>query len=98
RDEIVIDSQDIAGLEPVNRQQQAWRDLAAVLGSHVTQAYVAEGAAAGPSLSFTTRQRQQAERSGARIARAETLLVVDRSGTYRVLVQYRMTNATQQFL
>ena len=32
RDEVVIGDGDAAGLEPINRQQQAWRDLSAVLG------------------------------------------------------------------
>ena len=32
RDEVAIDPRDIVGLEPINRQQQAWRDLAAVAG------------------------------------------------------------------
>ena len=99
RDEVVIDAQrDVVGLEPVSRQQQAWRDLAAVLGDQITQAYAAVEDAAQPSLSFTTVQRQQAERAGARITLATTLLVVDQSGTYRALVQYRVTNATEQFL
>src|SRR5262249_19296870 len=45
RDEVVIDEKEVAGLEPVNRQQQAWRDLAAVLGNNVTQAYAARDTA-----------------------------------------------------
>ncbi|HZN34589.1 MAG TPA: hypothetical protein VFB80_12260, partial [Pirellulaceae bacterium] len=98
RDEVVIGPNDAAGLEPINRQQQAWRDLAAVLGESVTQAYSALDNAPQPNLSFTTVERQQAERPRARIGLGTTLLVVDASGAYRALVQYRLTNAEEQFL
>src|SRR5206468_3490839 len=85
-------------IEPATSARRAWRDLAAVLGARITQAYAAVEGESQPSLSFTTVQRQQAERAGARITLATTLLVVDQSGTYRAFVQYRVTNATEQFL
>jgi hypothetical protein len=98
RDELVIDEKATTGLDPINRQQQPWRDLTAVLGDHITQAFAARDSATEPSLTFTAIKRQEAERAGARIGLATTLLVVDNSGAYRALVQYRLTNATQQFL
>lgn len=98
RDEIAIDPKSITGLEPLSRQQQAWRELAAVLGDNLTQVYAATGAAAEPTLTFHTVQRQQARLAGARIGLATTLLVVDSSGAYRAVVHYRMTNATEPFL
>jgi len=96
RDEVVVS--DLAGLEAINRQQQAWRELTAVLGDRVTQAYVAADNANQPTLAFSTLQRQQAERAGARIDLATTVMVVDSAGTYRAIVQYNVTNSTEQFL
>lgn len=98
RDEVVIGANDAPGLEPINRQQQAWRDLTAVLGENVTQAYAALDNAQQPNLSFATVERQQADRASARIELGTTLLVVDASGAYRSLVQYRMKSAKEQFL
>jgi hypothetical protein len=98
RDEVVIDAGDATGLEPVNRQEQAWRDLAAVLGSQVTQAYAALESAQEPRLAFTTLRRQRAEQAAARVGLANTLLVVDQSGAYRALVQYRVSNETEPYL
>lgn len=98
RDEVLIDEKATTGLNPINRQEQSWRDLATVLGEHVTQAFAARDDASEPSLTFMTLKRQEAERAGARIGLATTLLVVDASGAYRALVQYRLANATEQFL
>ena len=96
RDEVVVS--DLNALEPIHRQQQAWRDLVAVLGDKVTQAYAAADSDPRPTLAFSTLQRQQAERAGARIDLATTVMVVDSAGTYRAIVQYNVTNATEPFL
>jgi hypothetical protein len=98
RDEVVIDAGDVSGLAPINRQEQAWRDLTAVLGNQVTQAYAAAESAQQPQLAFSMLRRQRAEQAAARIGLATTLLVVDQSGTYRALVQYRISNETEPYL
>jgi hypothetical protein len=53
---------------------------------------------ASPSLAFQTEVRDRAQTAAARIDLATTLLVVDAAGTYRGLQEYRVTNATEQFL
>jgi hypothetical protein len=98
RDEVVIGAGDAPGLEPVSRQQQAWRELTAVLGENVTQAFAALPSAPQPSLSFQSQERKKVEVADASIDLATTLLVVDPSGAYRALVQYRVTNSKEQFL
>jgi hypothetical protein len=98
RDEIDVAAADLVGLEPLSPQLQAWRDLTAILGSRITQAYQVTESAALPSLTFRLRERQVAATAQARIELASTLLVVDASGAYRGLQQYRVTNATEQFL
>ncbi|MEX2174690.1 MAG: hypothetical protein WD872_10035 [Pirellulaceae bacterium] len=98
RDEVVIAEANLVGLELLSPQQQAWRELTALLGSNVTQAYVVTAGAANPRLSFQTKERARAETAAARIDLATTLLVLDAAGTYRALQEYRVTNATEQFL
>jgi hypothetical protein len=98
RDEIVIDQGDAVGLDPINPQQQAWRDLAAILGNNITQAYLVVDGQQQARLALTTRQRQQVETADARIQLATTILVVDEAGTYRALQEYRITNGKEQFL
>jgi hypothetical protein len=98
RDELVIAPADVAGLAPVTRHEQAWRDLTAVLGTQLTQAYAALDSAERPQLAFSLLRRQEAERSRARIGLATTALVVDASGAYRAEVEYRVTNSSEQYL
>ena len=98
RDEIVIDKSDVAGLEAINPQQQAWRDLTAILGNNITQAYAVLDGDQQPKLALQTRQRQQVETADARIHLATTILVVDEAGAYRALQEYRITNGKEQFL
>ncbi|MCU0878555.1 MAG: hypothetical protein MUF06_12280 [Pirellulaceae bacterium] len=98
RDELDVEPADLVGLEPLSPQLQAWRDLTAILGNRITQAYQVTESAANPSLTFRLRERQVAATAQARIDLATTLLVVDASGAYRGLQQYRVTNATEQFL
>jgi hypothetical protein len=98
RDEIDVAAADLVGLEPLSPQLQAWRELTAILGNRITQAYQVTESAAAPSLSFRLRERQIATTAQARIELATTLLVVDEAGAYRGLQLYRVTNATEQFL
>lgn len=96
RDQIDPDK-NTNGVEQLTREQQAWRDMAAILGDNITYGYIViEGQV--PSLSFTTTQRERAATADARIGLATTLLVVDAAGGYRGLQEYRLTNATEQFL
>ncbi|MDX1945917.1 MAG: hypothetical protein SFU86_11010 [Pirellulaceae bacterium] len=96
RDEVAVDS--AAGIEALNSQQQAWRDLAARLGSNINEAWQAAESAVDPKLVFHTTERAKAETATARIEFAQTLLVLDAAGAYRALQEYRVTNATEQFL
>ena len=96
RDEVT--AVDLRGVEKLSPQQQAWRDLTAHFGTKITEAYIVSEGAASPSLSLETRQRVRAETAAARIDLATTIMVVDAAGTYRALQEYRITNATEQFL
>jgi hypothetical protein len=96
RDEAV--PTDESGVESLSPQQQAWRDLTAILGSNITQAWQVSDASAAPTLTFQMRERKRAETAAARIDLATTVMVVDAAGTYRALQEYRITNATEQFL
>jgi hypothetical protein len=96
RDEVVVDS--LRELEPLGRSQKDWQTLQAMLGGNITQAYLAHPRAAGPQLTFHTRQRTMAETAHARIRYAETRLVLDPSGTYRAGQLYKLDNQTEQFL
>ncbi len=96
RDEAV--PTDEIGVETLSPQQQAWRDLTAILGSNITQAWQVSDNAAAPTLTFQMRERTRAETAAARIDLATTVMVVDAAGTYRALQEYRITNATEQFL
>jgi hypothetical protein len=100
RDEIDTEG-GVSGLEKLSPQQQTYRELQAVLGGTITEAYaVANETAAGaaPSLTFKTKERARAATAAARIGLATTVLVVDAAGAYRGLQEYRVTNATEQFL
>jgi hypothetical protein len=100
RDEIDTEG-GITGLEKLSPQQQTYRELVAVLGGTITEAYAVVNenvAGAAPSLTFKTKERKAAETAAARIGLATTVLVVDESGAYRALQEYRVTNATEQFL
>lgn len=100
RDELLVDK--TFGLEPLSRQQQAWRELMASLGGVEqagAQAYVTTGGEATPSLTFQTKARTAVQTAGARIEFASTTLVVDSSGAYHGAVQnFQMNNSTEQFL
>lgn len=98
QDEVVIEANESAEMEPVHRLAQAWRELAGVLGEHVTLAYAADDGATAPRLAFHTLARQRTVQATARIGLATTLLVVDQAGAYRAAVQYRVNNETEPYL
>jgi len=96
RSEVVVESSP--GLDALTREQQEWKWLASILGGGVTQAYILQPEAANPDLAFRTRDRAIVETAGASIGLAETLMVVDESGTYRAVQVLRVHNTTEQYL
>jgi hypothetical protein len=97
RDEFVP-SENLVGFEQLSPQQQTYREMQAILQGTITQAYAVSESAAPASFTFQTRERARAETAAARIGLATTVLVVDAAGAYRGLQEYRVTNATEQFL
>ena len=96
RDELVVEQQ--SGLEVLNRQQQQWRELATLLGEGLTLAYVVRKGSDTAELTFKTRERKAVETARASIGLARTQLVVDGSGAFRGVQEYRLDNETEQFL
>ncbi len=96
REEVLIVQQ--AGLEQLNRQQKLWKDLVAILGNQVTEAFAVEPGADSASLAVRIQERELVETAGARIGLAQTVLVVDAQGTYRGVQTYRVDNRTEQYL
>jgi hypothetical protein len=96
RDEVVVVKHQ--QLEPLDRQQSEWQKLAEVLGNGITRAYIVQGEAAEPQLTFKTAPRKTVETAGASIGLAETLLIVDASGAYRGQQVYHVNNTTEDFL
>jgi hypothetical protein len=96
RDEVVVDK--AVGLTSLNRQQRQWNDLTAILGSHITQAYLVQSDAPEHQLLIKTRQRETVESAGARIGLARTVMVVDGNGAYRAIQEYHVDNKTEQYL
>ena len=96
RDELVVEQHN--GLEVLNRQQQQWRELAALLGEGLTLAYLVRKGSDTAELTFKTRERKAVETARASIGLARTRLVVDGSGAFRGVQEYRLDNETEQFL
>ena len=96
RSEVVTESSP--GLDPLTREQQEWKWLASILGGGVTQAYIIQPEVQNPGLTFRTRDRAVVETAGATIGLAETLMVVDGSGTYHAAQVLRVYNTTEQYL
>ncbi len=95
RDEVVVESH--AGLEPLDPQHSAWKELSAVLGKGLTQVYLAT-AEMQPKLTFRTRQRSAVQTVGAQIGLADATLSIDANGSYRGIQIYRVQNTTEQYL
>ena len=96
RDEVLVES--TMELRALSEQQSQWKALASVLGQGVTQAYVVNRNAESPSLVIRTNDRVAVETVGARIALAETMLMVDESGAFRGTQTYQINNRTEQYL
>jgi len=98
RDEVVVDENQLSGLDVLSRQQKDWQTLRAILGTGITQAYLARPDAAQPRLAFQTRSRAAVQTVGARIGLAETVLVLDANGAYRAQFICQVDNSTEQYL
>ena len=98
RDEVVVGDGAAIALEPVSRQEQAWRDAVGILGDTISQLFVARDDTPAARLTLQVLERQQVARVGAVIPLAMTLLVVDDAGAYRGQVEYRVANADEPFL
>ncbi|OGV67111.1 MAG: hypothetical protein A3K18_29890 [Lentisphaerae bacterium RIFOXYA12_64_32] len=96
RDEVVLGTPE--GLEPLSRQQKDWAAVAELLRGGSTQAFVANPDAEKLRLTYRTKQRTAVETAGARIGLAQTVLVMDRNGSYRAEQTYHVDNRTEQFL
>ncbi|MEZ6087612.1 MAG: hypothetical protein R3C05_06225 [Pirellulaceae bacterium] len=96
RDEVVID--EPKGLESLGRLHTQRRVLADIFDNTLGDAFVVNAAADDPSLTFRLRPRSEVQTAGARIGKAETILMVDASGTYRAAVEFRVNNDIEQFL
>ncbi len=95
RDEVVV--RDALGMEALRRDQAKWATLAQVLDNKMTQAFVITDDVP-PRLTYTTKRRDVVDTAGAAIRLAQATLVVDGSGTYRAVQEYRVDNKTEQFL
>ena len=94
RDEVIV--QELVGLRALSHRQQEWRQVSAILGSDLTQAYIADADEA--RLAFKTRARSVVRTAGARIGLAQAVLVLDEQGTYRATQSYRIDNSSERFL
>lgn len=95
RDEVVVESH--TGLESLDHQHSAWKELSAVLGKGLTQVFLATEQTL-PSLTFRTRQRTAVQTVGAQIGLADATLTIDTNGSYRGTQVYRVQNTTEQYL
>ena len=95
RDEVVVS--EVVGMEAIRRDQANWATLARVLDNKITQAFVITEDAQ-PRLALVTKRRKVVDTAGAAIRLAQATVVVDGSGTYRALQEYRVDNKTEQYL
>ena len=96
-DELQVDSETLAGMRKISRQNREWANLAEILGGNATEAWlVAEKSS--PKLSFLMVRRETVRMSGARIGLAETRVVLGENGDYLAEQIYRIDNKTEQFL
>ena len=96
REEVQVEER--IGLEPLSREQRAWRPLAEMLGEDIHQAFLVQPSATSPRLTVRTKDREVVETAGARILLAETVLTLDASGAYRGVFTCHVDNRTEQFL
>ena len=100
RDEVVVDREQLTGLQQLRHLQSDWKDIREALGGvgGITQAYLVVPDGHEPKLVFRTKRREVHHTVGARIGLAETSLVVDANGAYRAEQIYQLYNSTEQFL
>jgi hypothetical protein len=98
RDEILIESGSISGLEELGPQESKWKELTNLLGDSIARAFVADTTDGRSELTLETLEREQVDRAGARIGLAQTTMVVDEEGGYRAAVEFRVSNADEPFL
>jgi hypothetical protein len=94
RDEVVISER--VGMETLRRNQDKWKELTNLLNNR-TQGFVITSDVQ-PRLAFATKRRDVVATAGAAIRLAEASIVVDGSGTYRAVQEYRVDNKTEQYL
>lgn len=93
QDEWTVAQQE--GLDALSRHETSWRALADL---QVTQGFAVRGDAAAAKLVMQAQTRPTLETVAARIAYAETRLVVDGAGGYRGRHELRVENRTEQYL
>lgn len=96
RDEITVIRAE--GLEPLARQQKEWEVFTELTQGRNILAYAATPGAVKPALEFRVMERKAVETAGASIGLAQTLLIIDGTGTYRGRQTYHINNRTEQFL
>jgi len=94
RDELVLG--EVAGVDPLSRQQREWRELAKIIGDGAVHAFVASGD--HPTVPFTLRQRQRVQTSQARIGLAQAMVTIDPTGAYRGRQVFFVDNSTEPHL
>lgn len=98
-DQISEDSDSLHGLEKLKRQSGQWRDLTAVLGNRISEAFVVT--TQDPTLAeirYSVKSNQVVNRDAAKIRLSTTYLAVDYAGTYRAKLELLIDNQTEQFL
>ena len=98
-DQISEDDDSLHGLEKLNRQSVQWRDLTAVLGDRISEAFAVT--AQDPTLAeirYSVKSNQVVNRDAAKIRLSTTYLAVDYAGTYRAKLELLIDNQTEQFL
>ncbi|HIA62057.1 MAG TPA: hypothetical protein EYN93_04035 [Planctomycetaceae bacterium] len=94
--EEVLDS--MSNVVALNRQQEQWEQLTAVIGERVLKAFVVQGDVGQAVLEFRTQSRDIVDKDEAKIRMATTSLIVDYAGTYRGKIEFLVDNQKEQFL
>ena len=98
-DQISEDPDTLRGLEKLNRQSAPWRDLTAVLGNRIREAFlVTTQNPAFAEIRYSVKSNQVVNRDAAKIRLSTTYLAVDYAGTYRAKLELLIDNQTEQFL
>ena len=93
------DGNQLVGFERLNRQSVQWRDVTAVLGDRISEAFVVT--AQDPTtvdILYSVTSNKVLNRDAAKIRLATTYVAVDFAGTYRAKLELLVDNQTEQFL